>query len=136
MGLELVIDAAVLLLLAVLIVYSVILNNRLKRFRGAQQEMAAVVRQLNETTARAQESIATLKSSFGEEEARLSELLGKARRIADELSVMTDVGTALADRLEQGLAQGRTAVDQMQEPEEEKNPKPENDILKTLRNVR
>ncbi|WP_417317902.1 DUF6468 domain-containing protein [Emcibacter sp.] len=137
MSMEFILDGVITLFMAVLIVYCIVLNGRLKKFRNAQDEMAQMVMQLNEATTRAQQSIGTLKQSVGDEEIKLAELLDKARKMADELSVITDVGSNLANRLERGLLpdtdKGETPVSsaKIEEPEDE-----EDELLENLRNVR
>jgi len=103
MTVELFIDGIIILMVAILIGVAIKLNFRLKKFRGAQQEMATMVGQLNEIIATAQQSILSLKQAAGTEEVRLRELLDKARAMADELSMINDTGSNLANRIEQGL---------------------------------
>ncbi|MFC7158163.1 DUF6468 domain-containing protein [Pseudidiomarina halophila] len=74
MGMEFILDGIVTIFMAVLIVYCIVLNNRLKKFRSAQSEMAKIVTELNEATAHAQQSISALRQSVGDEEARLTGL--------------------------------------------------------------
>ncbi|WP_321391679.1 DUF6468 domain-containing protein [Emcibacter sp.] len=136
MSMEFILDGVVMIFLAVLIGYCIVLNNRLKKFRGAQNEMAQLVAQLSEATDRAQNSISMLKNSIGDEEARLAELLTRSRKMADELSVITDVGANLADRLEKGLLpeSDPTGADDL--VDEEQPEEAEEELLENLRNVR
>ena len=136
MGIEFILDGIVTIFMAVLIVYCVVLNNRLKKFRNAQSEMYEIVAQLNEATAHAQQSITTLKQSVGDEETRLTELLEKSRKMADELSVITDVGANLADRIEKGLLPGAEKNVVHEEIETDEPESHDEELLENLRNIR
>lgn len=146
MTLELIVDGVIILMVAILIGFAIKLNFRLKTFRGAQQEMAAMVGQLNDIVAKAQQSIFALKQASGDEEGRLKELVGKARAMADELSLINDTGANLADRIERGLipderrdeeAEGFKGADERAfEEGPEKAEEEESEMMKTLRKVR
>lgn len=94
-------------MLLVMIVYCIILNKRLKAFRNVKEEMADIIVQLNTSTGHAQRSIAELKKLVVEEEKNLSEKLKEASDMADELDMINQTGSNLADRIEKGLTSGR-----------------------------
>lgn len=134
---EMVLDVVIIVLVAVLIGYSIILNLKLKTFRNSQNEMAAMVGQLNEAISKAQSSVASLKQAASTEEARLEELVVKARRLADELAIITESGANLADRIERGLLPGASDRDDGDIFEEEEDEaEGENEMLETLKKVR
>lgn len=100
---EMILDIVVIILIVVMISYAVLLNIKLKTFRNTQNEMATMIDQLNNAITKAQSSVAQLKTAAVTEEERLEELIQKSRQIADELEIITQSGSNLADRIEQGL---------------------------------
>jgi len=90
-------------MLAVMIGYCVILNKRLKAFRSIKKEMADIIDQLNASTSHAQKSIAEFKNVVFAEEEKLNKVLRKASEMADELDMINETGSNLANRIEQGL---------------------------------
>lgn len=106
-SLENMINFVILILLVVMIVYCVILNNRLKAFRNIKQEMADIINQLNASTTQAQKAIITLKNSVLQQEEKLREKLREASDMADELDMINKTGSNLADRIEQGLVRNK-----------------------------
>ncbi len=107
----LVLEGLVAVLLLATIVYCAILYHRLAGLRGGQEEMQRLVAEFDKATARAQAGVAELKAANA---AILDDLRAEsrtARALADELSVLTESGARLADRIEGGLgaATGRTA---------------------------
>ena len=132
----LVLDIVIIVLIAIMIGYSVVLNIKLRSFRDAQNEMALLIRQLNEAVSRAQASVETLKTTALTEEARLKELVTKSRLLADELEIITQSGSNLADRIERGLvpAQNGPAYDEQFIEDEEIEE--DNEMLANLKKVR
>lgn len=106
-SLENIINIAILVMLAVMIGYCIVLNRRLKAFRNIKQEMADIINQLNASTSHAQKSIAEFKNVVFEEEKKLAKKLREASEMADELDMINQTGTNLADRIEQGLTGDR-----------------------------
>ncbi len=134
---ELVLDIVIILLIAVMIGYSVVLNIKLKVFRSAQNEMAALVERLDRSIARAQATVETLKNAAVREEGRLEALISKSRMLADELEIITQSGSSLADRIERGLvpAQDIQPAD-MDETDEDTTFEEDDEMLETLKNIR
>lgn len=97
-------------MLAVMIVYCIVLNRRLKAFNNIKQELADIIHQLNSSTTHAQNAIAEFKNVVFKEEKKLSETLKKASEMADELDMINKTGSNLADRIEQGLTGGPRPV--------------------------
>lgn len=102
-SLENIINFVILIMLAVMIGYCIVLNKRLKAFRNIKQEMADVINQLNTSTSHAQKSIVEFKNVVFEEEKKLDQKLRKASEMADELDMINQTGSNLADRIEQRL---------------------------------
>lgn len=103
MALETIIDLVLAILLLAAIGSSFFLHQRIKAFRKGQEELAGLVGQLNEATNQARASVAELKSNGLVVEEHLKSEITKARAMADELSLITEAGDSLADRLERGL---------------------------------
>jgi len=130
---ELALDIVIIVLIAVMIGYSVVLNIKLRTFRNAQNEMATLIGQLNDAVSRAQLSVDVLKKAALTEEVRLKDLITKSRLLADELEIITESGSNLADRIERGLvpAEGITEYENSALEDEE-----DNEMLETLKKVR
>lgn len=138
-------DIFIIILIGIMITYAIILNNKLKSFRNAQNEMAELVGQLNGAISRAQTSIEALKEAAVAEEGRLDILIRKSRPLADELTILTESGANLADRIEKGLVpasgRGEDGPDRMpQLPLEDEfdmaDGEEENEMLEALKKVR
>ncbi len=130
---EMALDIVIIIMIAVMISFAVILNAKLKRFRNAQNEMAALVAQLNGAITKAQSSVETLKKTAQIEEGRLKDLVLKSRLLADELSIITESGTNLADRIERGLVPVERLDD---DTDAETEYEEESEMLETLKKVR
>ena len=95
-----------------MIIYCIVLNRRLKAFRNIKDEMAGLIGQLNASTTHAQKAIVELKNTVFQEEKKLSEKLSKAADMADELDMINQTGSNLADRIEKGLVTNRKTPDE------------------------
>ncbi|MBL4601491.1 MAG: hypothetical protein JKY84_01970 [Emcibacteraceae bacterium] len=62
-----------------------------------------IINQLNASTSHAQQSIIELRNVVSEEGQKLDQKLRKASEMADELDMINETGSNLADRIEQGL---------------------------------
>ncbi len=134
---ELVLDIVIILLIVVMIGYSVVLNIKLKVFRNAQNEMAALVGRLDQSIARAQATVESLKAAAVKEEGRLEVLIRKSRLLADELEIITQSGSSLADRIERGLVPTQDIhQDDTGETDEDADIGEEDEMLETLKNIR
>ena len=103
MALETIIDLILAVLLLAAIGSSFLLHRRINVFRKGQEELAELVGQLNEATNQARASVAEMKSNGLVVEEHLKSEITKARALADELSLITEAGDSLADRLERRL---------------------------------
>ena len=137
---ELALDIVIIILIAIMIAYSVVLNIKLKTFRNAQNEMAGLIAQLNGSITQAQASVEILKKAAVTEEVRLKDLIKKSRMLADELEIITESGSNLADRIERGLipAQKGPSYDDVGEETgyEEDAYEADHEMLETLKNLR
>ena len=132
---ELLVDGLLAFLLVGAIIVFGLVYRRLGTIREGQSELKALVDQLSGAASDAQRGVEVLKSAADEIEARLRLESQKATVIADELSLMSEAGNNLADRIEKGLtgaapASGTTAS----VPQE--NKKQQKEILAALREAR
>ncbi|MBI1239839.1 MAG: hypothetical protein GC199_10920 [Alphaproteobacteria bacterium] len=100
MDLSLVLDIALVALLMALIAYCAILDRRLRAVRAGQGELEGFLADLTEATARAEQSIITLRAKSGDKVSELQENVKSARALSDELSLLVETGSRLAERLE------------------------------------
>lgn len=128
-SMENILNIILLVMLAVMIGYCIVLNKRLKDFRTIKQEMGDIIGQLNASTTHAQNSIKEFKNIVLEEEKKLDEKLKRAAELADELDMINETGSNLADRIERGLTGGNAPQNIAQEPEEDQVPKIKTDNL-------
>lgn len=103
MALETIIDLVLAILLLAAIGSSFLLHRRIDVFRKGQAELASLVEQLNQATNQAQASVAEMKTNGMAAEEHLKSEVARARALADELSLITEAGDNLADRLEKRL---------------------------------
>ncbi|PHZ83345.1 DUF6468 domain-containing protein [Paremcibacter congregatus] len=138
------IDILIIVLIGVMITYAIILNSKLKTFRNAQNEMATLVGQLNDAISRAQTSVEALKGTALAEEGRLDALIRKSRPLADELTILTESGENLADRIERGLVPPGGRLNEASDDDDQEDdtvseadvPEAENEMLAALKKVR
>lgn len=97
------------ILLAFTLVYCVILERRLAAVRKGQEGLKQTVGELNMAIAGAGASLRALKSAAGEAAHTLDERLKRARLHIDELSVLTNSGERIAQRMEGAAANPRVA---------------------------
>lgn len=122
MGIELIANAVVAVLLIVMIGFSFVLNRRLDGLRRSNDEMAGLIAALNQAAERAQMSVHQLKTIGQETEHTLKMEVAKARSLADELALITEAGSDLADRIEKRFEANK-------KPVEDPGPDPESDWL-------
>lgn len=105
---ELMVDALLALLLIGVMGACFVVNRRLNEVRRGQDEMNQVVDSLNRAVQEAQSGIKILRATADEVEANLSAEVKKGRALADELTLITQAGNNLADRIEGGLTSARS----------------------------
>ncbi len=146
---EIALDLLLIILLVTTIGYCVVLNRRLTRLRDGQSEFKALVDTLTAATDKAQRSLTELRELTEVGSAELSKNIAAGREVADELSMITETGNALAGRLEARLTGGQPAPSSEPKkaggPAAEKRTKDkapeaksetEKELLSMLRNVR
>ena len=105
---ELIVDGVLALLLIAAIAACWIVYRRLGTIRAGQAELKALVDSLNAAVLEAQRSVSNLKHSSTEIEQKLGSQVQKAKVLADELTMITEAGNNLADRIEGGLTNARS----------------------------
>lgn len=93
------IEGLVSVLLAITIGYCVVLNRRLKRLRGDEQALKAVIVELVGATDTAERSIAGLKLTLRECDQTLGDRLRSAERFAADLDRQIEAGEKMLGRL-------------------------------------
>lgn len=98
MSVSLLADIGLAALTAVMIGYAVILDRRLRMLRAGQGDLAKLVRDLTETMAKADRTLAAFREVGEERGQRLGRLLDEARTVADELQFLSERGNRLVER--------------------------------------
>ena len=98
--LSFVMDALMLGLLAVTIVYAARLSLYLKRFRDSKSDLQAVIMDLSKQIAKADEAIKGLDFAVQESAQDLKYRTDKAAAMLDELQMVVESGDSMASRLE------------------------------------
>ena len=106
---SLIADAAVAVLLVVVIGYAMLLSRRLRAWRAEAGEMERQVVALNTALNRAAEAIDTLKAANRDDAATLESVQKKAQSLRADLSFLVERGSTLVDRLEQSVRSGLDA---------------------------
>lgn len=93
-------DIALTFLLIATLIGGWLLSRRLDAFRASRSELTGLVSALNTAVGQAQQAIVTLKISTSDADRSLAERAAEVRTLVDELAMMTEMGDALARRLE------------------------------------
>ena len=102
-----IVDGVLAILLLSVIIVCMMVYRRLATIKEGQAELGKLVDDLNVAVLEAQRSVTDLKVSSTQISDTLGNDIARARGIADELSVITEAGNNLADRIEKGLTEGR-----------------------------
>lgn len=116
MSIDMIAEVIVAVLLAVTIAFCFQLNRRLGALRAEQEAMSDLVTGLNQATERAQDGIFQLRAASQGAEETLKKEVSRARALADELSLITEAGGNLAERIEAGLTSTRRGQSAPVEP--------------------
>lgn len=129
----LVLDSILAVFLLGVIILCTVVYRKLSIIKDGQEELGKLVDSLNEAVENAQRSVKGIKEAAIESEVDLQGTIKKARSMVDELSLMTEVGNNLANRLEAGSAtKGKVTK---KSPIEEQS-KEQKDILAALKEAR
>lgn len=133
---NLIVDGVLILLLGAVLAACFAVNRRLGDVRGGQSELADLVGRLEAATAQSQAAIAELKHEAGKAQEALKAETAKARSLADELTLITEAGDNLANRLERRLTGARASEDSPAASNVESHPASRPGMLKALRQAR
>lgn len=138
MNVELWLEGLLATLLVVAIFYCFRLDRRLEKLRSAQSELRQLLADFGEATDQAETSIDKLKSTTGDLAQQLDERIQAARRLSDELLIMTRSGSEFADRLETSLLRrdGSPQGDNVAELDTARRSESERELLRALQGAR
>lgn len=94
-------------LLLVMIIYAVQLNRRLALLKADKAQLQKLIANFNESTIRAEASVAKLRNGAMEANESLQANMMQAKQLCDDLAFMIDRAGAVADRLENSIGAGR-----------------------------
>jgi hypothetical protein len=100
-------DVVVLIVLGVTIFYAVKLTKSLNAFRSYREEFEALLDELTRNMDDAQRAIHNLKMASGDAGKNLQKTLSESRGLADELQIINESSSKLANRLEKSLGSGK-----------------------------
>lgn len=102
-----VINALIIVLLAVTIGYCWLLNRRIKILQDSRGEMAQLLKHFDESTTKASESIIALQTASKKIGETIQQRMDKANYLIDDLTFMIEKGNKLANQMEASFAVGR-----------------------------
>ena len=97
---SLIVEIVLAALLAATLFYCVLLERRLRNLRNDQAELSKTIGALNSGIARAQGSLASLRTAAADAGDSLDRKIGAARGLADELLLLASSGERIATRIE------------------------------------
>lgn len=100
MSFSLIMDVAVLVLLAATVYLAFRLNLNLKHFRESRSEMEGLVNRLTANIDKADRAIQGMQNAARNAGKELDEIISDAKVLCDELKFMNETGNNLANRLE------------------------------------
>lgn len=126
-------DSILALFLLGVMILCIFVYRRLSIIKDGHEELSRLVDDLNQAVNNAQQSVSGIKAAAIESEGELQSTIKKARSMVDELSIMTEVGNNLANRLEASSTKSSGKVKKT--PIEEQS-KEQSDILAALKKAR
>ncbi|GEQ96745.1 hypothetical protein JCM17844_03820 [Iodidimonas gelatinilytica] len=124
-------DGILIMLLGAVLFACIRVNGRLIDMRKGQNELAGLMGRLESSTKQAQDAVSHLRKESAEAIDDLSSASRKARALADELTLITEAGDNLANRLEKRLT-SKHGGDENVTPIRSGRP----DLLKALKEAR
>lgn len=113
-GMSFVMDVAILVLLAATVYFAFRLSLSLRNFKESRFEMEGLVNRLTANIDHAEKAIAGMQNSARKVGLELDEIIGDAKKLADELRIMNESGNSLAGRLEALADRNRAMVEQLE----------------------
>ena len=130
-------DSILALFLLGVMVMCFLVYRKLSIIKNGHEELAKLVDSLNTAVSNAQQSVGGIKAAAVDAEGELESTIKKARGMVDELSLMTEVGDNLANRLEAGSTTTKSASSVKKvTTAQEKRTKEQKDIMAALKEAR
>lgn len=109
---SLILNAVVALLLLAVLAAGFWMQRRMEVWRADRAALEPVVRALSDAVERAHDAIHQLRATAIESDARLTEKTATARKLANELQLLSEFGESVAARIERAAddARGRSAA--------------------------
>jgi hypothetical protein len=105
--LNLLVNIAMAVLLAVTISYCWMLNRRIQILQDSKSELSQLLKHFDESTLRASESIIALQTASKKIGESIQARIDKANYLVDDLAFMLEKGAKLSDKLEADMAVNR-----------------------------
>lgn len=102
-----VINALIIVLLAITIGYCWLLNRRIQILQDTRGELAKLLKHFDESTQRASDSIIALQTASKKIGDSIQQRIDQANYLIDDLTFMIEKGNKLANQMEAGFAVGR-----------------------------
>ncbi len=110
MGFALFLDLGIILLLAVVIFYTALLNRRLAVLRASKAEFEQLFSGFSQATGKAETGLTAMRETAADSGKLLDEKVKTARGLVDDLTFLLERGEAQAGRLETAIARGRDSA--------------------------
>jgi len=136
---EMIVDGVLAILLIAAIVVSTIVYKRLSTIREGQDQLRQLVDSLNNAVVDAQRSVGNIRQAALDADEKLETQIKRAKNMAEELSMISEAGNNLADRIEKGLTGGKAPAPgkaSAESGEPKANKKQQQEILAALREAR
>lgn len=107
-SLGIVMDVALILMLAAALVYGVVLNRKINSLHQSRRELGKLFMQFDSTIVKAQKSVSDLKDAAKETAKELQAHINNAGILINDLNYINDRATSLANKLEGKIQEGRS----------------------------
>lgn len=107
---EMMMDIAIIALLVPTIIYTWLLNKRLRAMRQSKQEMEKLIEAFNQSTIRAETGIPRLRAAAEGSGQKLQTQVEKARSLRDDLAFMVEKAESMANQLENNISAVRREI--------------------------
>jgi type II secretory pathway pseudopilin PulG len=109
-SIEMMMDIAIIALLVPTIIYTWMLNKRLRAMRQSKQEMEKLIEAFNQSTIRAETGIPRLRAAAEGSGQKLQAQVEKARSLRDDLAFMVERAETMANQLENNISAVRREI--------------------------
>ena len=111
---SLILDCLILVLLAATVFYAGRLSLALKSFREGKEDFAKLLSELGQATSQADAAIQKLRKSTDDSGHDLQLKVNQGKALSEELQLMTEAATNLADRLEHSAGKNREIMNRIE----------------------